>query len=68
MAYTKQTWTDLPSETTPINAERLNHIEQGIYDANQPATTSSAGQMSADDKTKLNSLKVLEWDGNYLVI
>ena len=33
MAYTKQTWADLPSKTTPINANRLNHIEDGIYDA-----------------------------------
>ena len=33
MAYTKQTWADLPSKTTPISANRLNHIEDGIYDA-----------------------------------
>ena len=56
MAYTKQTWTNLPSKTTPINANRLNHMEQGIYDANQPATTSTQGQMSASDKTKLDGL------------
>ena len=56
MTYTKQTWTNLPSKTTPINANRLNHMEQGIYDANQPATTSTQGQMSASDKTKLDGL------------
>lgn len=56
MAYTKQTWTNLPSKTTPINATRLNHMEDGIYSANQPATTSVPGQMSASDKTKLNGL------------
>lgn len=56
MAYTKQTWQNLPNKTTPINATRLNHMEDGIYDANQPATTSAAGQMSAEDKTKLNGL------------
>jgi len=33
MAYEKQTWIDYPDETTPISAERLNHIEQGIEDA-----------------------------------
>ena len=27
MAYTKQTWVD---GTTPIDAEHLNHIEDGI--------------------------------------
>lgn len=56
MSYVQQTWSDLPSKTTPINASRLNHMEEGIYSANQPATTSSAGQMSASDKTKLNGL------------
>ena len=56
MAYTKQTWANLPSKTTPINASRLNHMEDGIYAANQTATTSTAGQMSAADKTKLNGL------------
>ena len=30
MAYTKQTWTDAPSTTTPISAARLNYIEAGI--------------------------------------
>lgn len=31
--YEVQTWENLPSETTPVNAERLAHIEQGIKDA-----------------------------------
>lgn len=31
MAYSKQTWHDLPDQTTPINAERLNYMEDGIY-------------------------------------
>ena len=35
MAYVKQTWTDRPSKTTPINAARLNHMEEGIYEASQ---------------------------------
>lgn len=32
MAYEKQTWSDVQGET-PINANRLNHMEQGIEDA-----------------------------------
>lgn len=56
MAYSKQTWSNLPSKTTPINATRLNHMEDGIESANTEATTSAAGQMSAADKTKLNGL------------
>lgn len=66
MAYTKQTWANLPSKTTPINATRLNHMEDGIYDANQPATTSTQGQMSAADKTKLNGLYAVEIDGTQI--
>lgn len=56
MAYTKQTWQNLPNKTTPINATRLNHMEDGIESANNLVTTSQQGQMSAADKTKLNGL------------
>ncbi len=31
--YTKQEWKNLPSEETPVSAERLAHIEQGIKDS-----------------------------------
>lgn len=47
MAYTKQTWQDLPSKTTPINASRLGHIEQGIYDAASTADTAASDASSA---------------------
>jgi hypothetical protein len=30
MTYTKQTWTDSPSATTPISAARLGYIENGV--------------------------------------
>lgn len=33
MVYTPQTWTDLPSTTTPLSAARLGNIETGIADA-----------------------------------
>ncbi len=32
-AYEKQEWKDLPDQTTPLSAERLNHMEDGISDA-----------------------------------
>lgn len=35
MAYVKQNWENLPSTNTPITAERLNHMEDGIYEASQ---------------------------------
>lgn len=47
MAYTKQTWADLPSKTTPINASRLGHIEDGIYDAASVADTAASNASSA---------------------
>lgn len=31
MAYVKQEWKNLPNQTTPANATRMNHIEDGIY-------------------------------------
>ncbi len=48
MSYVKQTWADGPSGGTPVNAERLNHIEDGLdaLDAlvsTVPAATGVAG-------------------------
>jgi hypothetical protein len=48
VSYTKQTWEDLPAQTTPVNAARLAHIEDGleaaavVADAALPASTASA--------------------------
>ncbi len=33
--YTKHTWEDKPSSNTPITAEKLNEMEEGIYNANE---------------------------------
>ncbi len=68
MAYTKQTWQNLPSKTTPINATRLNHMEDGIESANNLVTTSQQGQMSAQDKVKLNALEQAEVSGTMLIV
>ena len=65
MAYTKQTWADLPSKTTPINANRLNHIEDGIYDAAAVAD-SAAGAIgnlgSAAYKDSTNAVEAASTD------
>ena len=37
MAYTKQEWKDGAEGKTPINAERLNHMESGIADGQNAA-------------------------------
>ena len=39
MPYTKQTWTDAPSTSTPISAARLNHVEDGVETAQNTAET-----------------------------
>lgn len=62
MAYNKTIWQDLPNETTPIDAEHLNKIENELeaLDTDKAdktvATTSANGLMSADDKSKLNNI------------
>ena len=33
MAYEKTNWQNSPSTNTPLNADNLNHIEQGVADA-----------------------------------
>jgi len=66
MAYTKQTWQNLPSKNTPINAQRLNHMEDGIYDANQLATQNTSGQMSSTDKTKLDNINAVTINGTQI--
>lgn len=43
MAYTVQSWADLPDTSTPITAARLAHIETGIFNA---AATADAGGAS----------------------
>lgn len=47
MAYTKQTWTNGDS-STPLSAERLNHIEDGIAAA--AAIKGEKGQDGKDGK------------------
>lgn len=48
MSYEKQTWENLPSEETPISAERLNYMEQGIYDAFEEAAAKASKTIYAD--------------------
>ena len=37
MAYEKIEWEDYPSEKTPIDADNLNHMDEGIFRANEKA-------------------------------
>lgn len=48
MAYSKQTWQDLPDTTTPITANRLNHIEDGIEANDLNSVVVSATEPTTD--------------------
>ena len=41
MAYVKQEWHDLPLEDTPISADRLTYMENGIYNSLQSENIST---------------------------
>jgi hypothetical protein len=49
VTYSKQTWSDGAGAGTPINATRLNHIEDGIAAADAAAGGVSTAQQSAID-------------------
>lgn len=42
MAYDKQTWANSPLTTSPISADRLNHMEDGIDGAHTAAAAKMA--------------------------
>lgn len=44
--YEKQQWANYPDESTPISAERLTHIENGIYDTD--VKTNKLSEMTID--------------------
>lgn len=48
MAYTKTTWSNVPSTSSPFTADNMNKIEQGIYD-------NSLGVEKIGDITLLNT-------------
>lgn len=73
MAYTKyyQTWKNLPSEETPIVAEALNNMDEGILAASTAAdnakTTANEAKTTANEakqglESKLDSSSVLTYE------
>lgn len=51
MAYVKQTWVNGPSGNTPLSADRLNHMEDGIEDADTRLTAAEAAIDGKADAT-----------------
>lgn len=75
MAYAKQTWSNLPSKTSPINAPRLNHLETQYDEAVATVDkTRVMGQVgAADPEANLESGDKYVWfktdsEGNFLDI
>lgn len=55
-AYEKQFWLDFPDTDTPITADSLNHIEEGIYQASilSNLTVASDGYIHLDGEPQVN--------------
>lgn len=53
MTYTKQTWADAPATTSPITADRLNYIEEGVQTAQETADAKYAKPGSGIPSTDL---------------
>ena len=49
MSYTPYVWKNLPDKTTPINAENLNRIEEGIQESLEKGTCSFVGNFGGID-------------------
>lgn len=66
MAYTKyyQTWKNLPSEETPIVAEALNNMDEGILAASTAADNAqtTANEAKQGLESKLDSSSVLSYE------
>lgn len=69
MAYTKQSWEDEPSTSTPISAARLARIEDGIEaaaataDAALPAATASGTYVPLSQRGAANGVATLDAGG-----
>ncbi len=61
MTYTKQSWQDSPAKTSPLSADRLSHMEDGISAADSlaaaavPSTRKVNGQALSGDVTLIAS-------------
>ena len=66
MAYQKQIWENLPSTNTPVNADRLNHMEDGIYDASTQIV--NAHSTSTDKAYSANYINDLVTNYNGVIL
>lgn len=68
VAYVKQSWANKPNTSTPISAERLTHMEDGIG-ANSNAVVALDAELTKQksDFTELEK-SFKEFDGEYLLL
>lgn len=61
VAYVKQIWANKPSTSSPLSAERLNHIEEGIKGNSDAVARIAAAVVSqiANDPEKIASMAAL---------
>jgi len=63
MAYEKQTWVDWPNTSTPVEASRLNHMEQGIYEASMTGGSGTHIFYKNESETR-RYFKIFEYTDN----
>lgn len=56
MTYSKQTWNDYSTGGTPISADRLNHMEDGIAASDTGITAHLADTADAHDASAISLL------------
>lgn len=70
MTYSKQTWQDFNTGGTPISAERLNHIEDGIEAASTAGASTDAGLVAhladASDAHDASAISVTDAGGLFV--
>lgn len=57
MAYQKQTWNDLPNTTTPVTANRMNHIEDGVANAVVRTGDTVTGELNFNNKNDFTAIR-----------
>jgi len=57
MAYQKTDWKDFPSTETPIDATKLNNIENGIANAVEKTGDTMTGELLFENKDDFNAIR-----------
>lgn len=68
MAYQKQAWNNDPSGETPITAERLNHMEDGIANAVGTDSVARVSNVVSKNLFNLNAISIGGLDENGAII